>query len=424
MSKTKVCMITTHHSLLDGRIFYKEARTLQQAGYEVFLLGPLTNDGYIVDMGGNKIAKKKTIIQDIKIFGFNNPRSSITTLLKKLLNLIIFPKLEGVIEIYGDLIKKGVELNADMYHCHEVWSLFVCIQIKKRLQRKGKKIKLVYDVHEFTPAASSRFFENKYLNRMLRRIYARFEKKALVYTDCVVTANQITRGYLLTLNRFIPTQVILNCQSLSPFNNIKNNIKYDNKIIICHEGALVFNRGLKDMIKTMKILRDEYDKEIQLLIVGDVFGEERKYLNKKINEYSLHNNIKITGWLRYESVGSAISQADIGIILMEPTENNMLAGPPNKLFNYMRYGIPVVSFDLPETTRIIEETHCGLIVKDRNVNTLVKNLRYLIEDKEKRSKLGQNGYRAVVERYNWDKEGKKLIQLYREIEEKHVGKKC
>ena len=157
------------------------------------------------------------------------------------------------------------------------------------------------------------------------------------------------------------------------------------------------------------------DDKIELLIIGDVFGEAKLYLENKIEEYKLHNSIRRTGWLPYNKVSEAISHADIGIIFMEPTENNMLAGPPNKLFNYMRYGLPVVSFDLPETSRIISETQGGIIIRDRSVDSLVRALSSLIEDEANLRRMGERGREAVLNYYNWEHMEAKLLRIYQEL---------
>jgi glycosyltransferase involved in cell wall biosynthesis len=169
----------------------------------------------------------------------------------------------------------------------------------------------------------------------------------------------------------------------------------------------------------MRNLKECYNNKIELLIIGDIFGKENEYFNQKINEYNLHDTIRCTGWLPYEKVGDALSEADIGIILSESTMNNMLAGPPNKLFNYMRYGLPIISVNLPETSRIISNIGCGLILKDPQVNNIVYSLSSLIEDKDKRRKLGQNGEKAVYDQYNWSQMEKKLLRTYEELIPKH-----
>ncbi len=418
MAKAKVCMLTSGHSALDGRIFYKESRSLQQAGYEVTLIVPRNNEGFLVDLGGNRVAREEVTVSGIRIIGFNQGKRRI-------------PKISGALRLarlasagrfglgpepFADLINRGVKLEADIYHCHEIWSLYAGIQIKRGLEKKGKRPRLIYDVHEYPPAigSSSNIIDYLYATAV-RRATIRFAKEALKYTDYVITANHITRGYLLTLNRFIQTEVIYNCPALSIFQEPQKVMAHKDRITICHEGFLTFRRGLKQMIEVMRILKEHYGDNIELLIIGDVYGQERKYLEQKLQEYDLHGAIRCTGWLPYESIGEAISQADIGIIFFEPTENNMLAGPPHKLFNYMGCGLPVVSVKLPETSRVILETRCGVTVRDRNISSLAGALSALIDDEGKRRQMGENARKASHSQYSWEQMERRLLRVYEDL---------
>ncbi|MFC2056412.1 glycosyltransferase family 4 protein [Chloroflexota bacterium] len=417
ISKDKICMLTSGHPALDARIFHKESVSLQRAGYEVTVLAPLNKEGVFVDLSGNKIADGETVVNGIRLMGFNRGRErfSKTDNALLLLSLVNLGRLKFWREPLAELVDKGAMLRADVYHCHELWSLYAGIQIKKILAREGRETKLIYDVHEFRPAASSDSIKNRFLRRILRAIIARYEKKALIHTDYVITANQITRGLLLAMNRFIRNEVVYNCPIISTIEVQRGSQTHKDKLTICHEGTLHFNRGLKQMVGVMKVLKERYDSKVELLIVGDVFGKEREYLENMLGEENLHDVIRRTGWLPYERVGEAISQADVGIIFMEPTENNMLAGPPNKLFNYMQCGIPIVSVDLPETSRIIYKTQCGLIARDKSVESLAGALSALIDDADRRRRMGTNAKRAVNSQYSWEQMEKNLLRVYDDL---------
>ncbi len=416
MTQARVGVLTTSHSALDARVFHKECRSLQQAGYDVTLLASLDDAGFLLDPAGKRIAAGETTLHGVKIIGFTEKRQGIPKIsgMLRLLKLATIGGFRPGLDPLAELIEKGTKLSADIYHCHEAWSLYAAIQIKKNLAAKGKKSQIIYDVHEF-PVASSPLIKSWIYRLALRKTLERFYKKALPHTDYVITANQITRGYLLALNRFIQTGVIYNCPSPAIFKEPPVRVESKDKVTICHEGSLGFSRGLREMIEVVKILKQRYGDRVTLLIVGDVFGEERKYLDGKLDEYDLRDSLSCTGWLPYEKVGEAISLADMGIIFMEPTESIMLSGPPNKLFNYMMYGLPVVSVDLPETSRIISETACGVVVKDRSVNSLAGALSALIDDNAGRQRLGENARDAFNKRYNWNNMEKKLLNIYHEL---------
>lgn len=414
----KVCMVTTGHSAFDDRIFYKEAVSLRQSGCGVTILAPLNEEGSLFDMGGNSLGSTEVTAKGVLIKGFAGGwrQPSALRALARSTRLTEVGALSWLPEPFPDLIRLGTELAADVYHCHEIWSLQACIEVIRRLRREGKTAKLIYDVHEYTPAAystSKRLFG--LWRRWLRWNVTHFEREALPYVDYVITANHITRGYLLTLDRFIQTEVIYNSPIISAYEAKRSKGSSANKITICHEGSLSFDRGLKIMLEVMRLLKNTCHDGVELLIVGRIPKEEGDYLRKKRDEYGLQSVVKCTGWLPYEELGHALSQADIGLILMDPTENNMLAGPPNKLFNYMGAGIPVVSVDLPETSRIIREAECGLIAPDRTATGLVDTLSLLIGDDRKRRELGENGRKSVEDHYSWSHMATRLLKVYEEV---------
>jgi glycosyltransferase involved in cell wall biosynthesis len=139
-----------------------------------------------------------------------------------------------------------------------------------------------------------------------------------------------------------------------------------------------------------------------------------RYIDQKVKEYQIEDVIQRTGWLPYEKVGENLCQGTIGIIFLEPEENNLFS-TPNKLFNYMRYGLPVVAVDRPEIRRILLETRSGIIVKEQTIQGLVDALSLLIDHSELRAQLGENARRAVYERYSWEVIEKNLLRIYNEL---------
>lgn len=417
MPKAKVCMLCSDHPALDARVFYKEARSLQKAGYDVTLLAPLNDEGFLFDAGGNKIAASEITLYNVRIIGFSQEKRGIskTLVVSKLIRLASLMGLRIGAEICTELIGKGTSLRADVYHCHEIFSLYAGIQIKRRLEKEGRKPKLIYDVHEYTPGIFPRYSGiNKLYDMLSKKVVVHFEKEALKHVDYAITVNEAISEYLLNQNRFVNTEVIYNCSVFPRLQEPERRVEHKDKVLICHEGTLSFSRGLKRMIEVMKVLKEAYGNKVELIVIGAVPQEERKYLDAKLKEYNLHDTIRCAGWLPYEKVGEAISQADIGIIFFEPTENNIF-GTPNKLFNYMRYGLPVISVNLPETGRIISKTQSGLIVKEPSTESLSKALSALIDDEAKRRRLGENARKAAYNQYGWEQMEKRLLRVYEEL---------
>jgi len=386
--KKKICMLAARHSPFDARITYKEGMSLKNAGYEIVVIAPYKN--------------KFSNFNGIKIIGFKMLKRSMRRA-NTLINLVYW----------------GIKTKADVYHCHEVdTSLFAGIWIKKILKWRGIKAKLIYDSHEHWPALWSQQSSFLILRKMIYFIVNYWEKWALKHCDAVFTANKIVKKHLLSLNRKTKIEVLYNCPTLKPLQNKQNNKKLSHTTItICHEGMLNFDRGLREMIECIKKIKEELNNNIRLLIIGDIFIEkEKKWLRKKIIEYKLEKNIEITGWLLYPKINKKIQKCNIGLILFKPTLNNQLAGPPNKLFNYMQHGLPVIAPNFCfETKDIINKINCGLLVDAIKTKNIYNSIKYMLINKEEAKKMGENGRKAVLEKYNWENESKKLLKVYQNL---------
>ena len=218
MNEAKVCMLTSVRPALDSRMFYREAQSLRQAGYEVTLIAPLNSEGFLTDVGANKKFAGEATVDGVKIIGYRKQWSrfgKVQTALN-LLSLLTLGKLKLGTNRHQDLIDKGIKLKADVYHCNDEWSLYAGVQIKRELEKQGRTPQLIYDVYEYPGAVypAPNIFRDLY-ERVLRKISLHFAVGALKYLDYIITANQISRGYFLAIDRFLQTEVIYNCRKFS-----------------------------------------------------------------------------------------------------------------------------------------------------------------------------------------------------------------
>lgn len=373
----KICILTSGHTALDDRIFYKEAMSLAKVCTDITIVCP---DNSISSLYSG--VKFKPIVRRANWWN----------------------RFKNLKELY----QKAIEARADIYICHELDSLIIGVLVKTKI-----RCKLIYDSHEFSPASFAEHFP-KVFSQIVCRLLVWLEAKLIVYVDNILTVNEVLRGYFLMLNRFKRVDVLYNAPNLEIFKDFE--VKKDShEILLCHEGNLPFNRGLKQLIETFVKLRNR-DKRIKLMILGDLYGEEKRWLENFAQENRLFECLIITGWQNYEKVGKYLSRADIGLIFMHSLKNNMLAGPPNKLFNYMRYALPVVAPYFPEIGRIIMEEDCGLLFPVDNYEEAYKKIMYLCENRNEAYRLGENGKKAVLQKYNWNKMEEKLLRVYNGLE--------
>jgi len=379
-------MIAMQHSAKDDRIFYKEAMSLKKYGYHVSYLLLTDKDGYIKDMGGMILNKRKESIiflDGIKIIGIKPPSDFITSSL----NRVFLGKFQQ--KIISSVLKE----NANIYHAHEPISLRIAMKAAKITNNK-----VVFDCHES-------WVDGTIKEQLIKKIYL----KKIKY---FITVNSGILEHLIQGAKFTTTEIIYNCSLPALFPLAKDYPRINAPITLVHEGTLTFNRGLKNMLQVLIVLKSEFPN-IKLKIIGDSPKKESHYISKFIVENSLQNNILQTGWVKYEDVSKNLKNCDIGLILYSPTKNNLFS-TSNKLFNYIASNLAIVSVDLPETKKILEPLKNSIIVENNNGVKIAKAISKLIRDPKlllAKKIASQNAY----QKYNWTVEEKKLINFYKKV---------
>jgi glycosyltransferase involved in cell wall biosynthesis len=100
-----------------------------------------------------------------------------------------------------------------------------------------------------------------------------------------------------------------------------------------------------------------------------------------------------------------------GLVLFHPQPNHINA-QPNKMFEYMSAGIPVIASNFPLWKEIIEGNNCGICVDPLNANEIANAINSIMDNPDQAKLMGENGRRAVEEKYNWEHEAKKLLKIY------------
>jgi len=126
------------------------------------------------------------------------------------------------------------------------------------------------------------------------------------------------------------------------------------------------------------------------------------------------SNVKFIEWVPYEEKERLSSQAAMGVITFLPYSNNTSC-LPNKLFDYMLVGLPVIASDFPLYREVVEPAQCGLIVDPSKPEEIARAMEHLIEHPEEARRMGENGRRAVLEKYNWEKESERLLRIYEAV---------
>lgn len=179
---------------------------------------------------------------------------------------------------------------------------------------------------------------------------------------------------------------------------------HQGKLILLYVGFLNFPRGVDTIVKAMSHIIS-VNNQVYLLLIGT--GTAEKYLKDLVLNLNLEKYVGFGGWIENKYIPEYVASSDICIVPHYKCGhwNNTI---PNKLFDYMATGKPVLVSDVPPMKRIVGETKCGLVYENTNSHDLASKLSSL-QDPELRRQLGLNGMTAVRTQHNWDNDAARLL---------------
>jgi glycosyltransferase involved in cell wall biosynthesis len=173
----------------------------------------------------------------------------------------------------------------------------------------------------------------------------------------------------------------------------------ENKFNLVYTGAIYPNLGLEVITAAIKDLED-----VQLVMAGRIIDEEF------LNQILVIPNVKYKGLLQYRDALSLEANSDALIVLYDLKYSKNALSSPNKIFEAMMCGIPVITN--MEKELVNDEVACGITVDYDDINQIKAAISSLKDDKQLRKKLGDNGRRAFERKYNWTNMEEKLYKLY------------
>ena len=118
-----------------------------------------------------------------------------------------------------------------------------------------------------------------------------------------------------------------------------------------------------------------------------------------------------------QGVRNVLNRSRIGLVTLHPTAN-YLESLPIMMFEYMAAGLPVIASDFPLWRNIVTQARCGVCVDPLKPQEIASAIDSLLANPSWAHEMGENGRRAVYERFNWTVEEDKLRSLYAELEQR------
>ncbi len=362
--------LTTVHRPFDTRIFQKECRTLAQAGYRVSLIAPHTT---------------QEIIDGVEII----PAPHFEHRLVRM--------TWAVWAVYLAACK----LHADLYHFHDPELLLVGILLKLTTRAR-----VVYDVHENYPTNMQ---AKQWLSRPLRGIASwgvdLVERVTAHLVDGVLTATQhIAARFPPAKTRVLRNYPLLTMSDLSPLNQRT----YQDNYTLIYTGGFTDHRGIHQIIQALSHVKTP---RARLALLG---RNLHSYVAEAVQAMPGYERVDYYGQVPFETMYQHLNSAAVGLVCNQPRHGYDLA-QPNKLFEYLSVGLPVIASNFDLWKEIVEGNDCGLTVDPTSPQQIAEAIDYLLDHPEIRRKMGQNARQAILKKYNWECESSQLLNLYQEV---------
>ena len=362
----KIILAVTNDLVSDQRV-HKVAMSLLEMGYSVKLVGRVLSKS--LPITERKYSTKRFSLPFIKGPGFY------TCYNVRLFFFLLFSRFNVVV-------------------ANDLDTLPACF-----LAAKIRYKKLVYDSHEYFTEVPELIHRKN-----VQRIWLKIEKFILPkikhsYTVCESIANIYKKKYGIDM------KVVRNIPEKN-YNLQTNNsdLKPTLKKVIIYQGALNKGRGIESVIEAM-----QYIENTIFWIIGD--GDIREELKKLVFKYNVSEKVLFVGKVPFESLQRYTKQAHLGISLEEPESLNYYYALPNKLFDYLHAGVPVLVSDLPEMKKIVEQYKPGEICKSREPQKLAVQIQRMLTDETLREHWQKN-IEIAKQELTWENEKKVLLEVY------------
>ncbi|WP_369773941.1 glycosyltransferase family 4 protein [Thioalkalivibrio sp. ALJ15] len=273
------------------------------------------------------------------------------------------------------------------------------------LALKLSGIKVVYDVHEDVPRQIlGKHWIPVWLRRPVASAAAGFEWLAGRAFDGIVAATP-------TIARRFPAHKTVTVQNFPILAELvaPDPVPYAQRPPhFAYVGGITGIRGSREMVEAIGRV-DEPECRLQLAGGFSPAGH-----GDELAALGGWQRVEFHGWASRPQVAAILGNVRAGLVLFHPAPNHLDA-QPNKLFEYMAAGLPVIASDFPLWRGIVDGAGCGLLVDPQDPDAIAEAMAWLLAHPDEAEAMGRRGRDAVERQYNWAPEADKLLALYEQL---------
>lgn len=364
----KIAHLTSVHAPNDTRIVHKECTALAKAGYDVVVIAP-----------GPQVWPE----DGVRHRSVPRPRN----------------RFERFTRTIAAVYRAACDERAAVYHFHDP----ELIGVGMALRLRGASV--IFDVHEDIPQdIKSKPWIPSSLRPLLSMLASGFLRCVQgCFTAIVPATPSIARSF-----KHRRTIVVHNYPELADLERDEADVPFERRPnTALYLGSISLLRGVEQMVRAMADTR--LPDDARLLLAGE-FEDER--LRARVCELPGWSRVDAPGMLSRKAVATALSTARVGLLPLLPAPNHEYA-MPQKLFEYLGAGLPVIVSNALLAYRDIVERHaCGILIDPRDSSEISSAVLYLLSHPDEARAMGERGRAAVRERYQWKTQARHLTDLY------------
>lgn len=378
---TKICILTTAHPVDDVRVDQKIGRSFLNADFLVTWVGP--NYSYF-----DHVPDKR---YDYRTFRTGGGR------------------IGRLINIYRAYRRAGGIPNVDTFYAPDPDAAFIAVRIAKKQGAKA-----IFDIHEVYHKAML----NRWIGSRGARLFGRLVKTWISWAckrcDLVIGVSDAVLAPYKGISR--ESFVVRNCPPRSfasgaaadPGGNGREHFT------IMH-GKNTPDRGTDVVLETLKILKDRgAGVQVVMFDTANSGTPAGKMFREKIEILGLKDEIDLRRGISYGVMPAVLRCCDAGMIVYGRALGE--ASLPNRLFEFMAVGLPVVAPSYSrEIVNVIEKGHCGLTVDAESPYELADAICFLIKNPDESREMGRRARESFLEKYNWESEIEPLMRRVRSV---------
>lgn len=294
----------------------------------------------------------------------------------------------------------ALAVPAKVYHASDLYTLPA---LAAAARRHGGR--LVYDARERYPHVAATV-GRPWVRRFWRTVEARHVRRAdAVFTVSDAIAAHMARDYGIAPPHVLPNVPVF--QNVRPAGLLREKAGLaPDAFVVLHQGQMRKDRGCDLLVAAMREV-----PEAALVFLGD--GPHRPALVALTGRLGLGDRVRFVDAVPPDALLPLTADADVGVTLLEDTCLNHRFALPNKLFEYLMAGVPVLASDLPEIRRVVAGYDVGRLVDPAAPGALAAALRHFVADAEARARRRANAPR-VFETFSWEKASQPFTRLYRD----------